>query len=368
MPAEPTHLPISLLLQKDLPFAVFRLPGNNVSQAIIQERRAVESISFENIDTAEGFAVAEFNSFTTGKVFLIKPDWKAEKGVLAEETIRKVQTLPDAANFFTENKEISKLQYLKMANELIQELKEKKLKKVVLSRMLATVIGKKFSAEKFYHLLETSYRNAFVYLINLPGKGTWAGASPEVLLQVNGKIATTVSLAGTRPVESLAWTEKELEEQKIVTGSIAQTLKNCEISNFSQKGPETVAAGNIAHLKTVFQFPVLELKGKTGKLLKELHPTPAVCGLPKEIAFDLISKTEQHQRRFYTGFLGPLNKNGNTNLFVNLRCAELGKDTMNIYVGGGLTAASIAENEWEETVRKSGTLLAVAEKLQTFAP
>ena len=85
-------------------------------------------------------------------------------------------------------------------------------------------------------------------------------------------------------------------------------MKNCGISNFTQKGPETVSAGNIAHLKTDFQFSVSELKGKTGKLLRELHPTPAVCGLPKEIAFDLVSTTEQHERRFYTGFLGHLTK------------------------------------------------------------
>lgn len=361
------RLPISLLLQKDLPFAVFRLPGSNEIQVIIQEGRAVESISFEKLDTAEGFAVAEFNSFKTGKILLIKPDWKAEKGFLAEDIIRKVQVLPDTANVFAENKEVSELQYLKMAKDLIQELKEMKLKKVVLSRMIPTDTGKNFSAENFYQLLETSYRDAFVYLFNLPGKGTWAGASPEVLLQADDKTARTVSLAGTMPVESLAWTEKEMEEQRIVTESIGKSLKICGINNFTQKGPETVAAGNIAHLKTVFQFPVSEVKGKTGKLLKELHPTPAVCGLPKEIAFDLISKTEMHQRRFYTGFLGLLNQNGNTNLFVNLRCAELGKDKMNIYIGGGLTASSLAQGEWEETVRKSRTLLGVAEKLQTFA-
>jgi len=363
MAAGTISLPISLLLQKDLPFAVFRLPGSNVTQAIIQERRAVESISFENLDTAEGFAVAEFNSFKTGIIFLIKPDWKAENGFLPEEIIRSIQALPDTSNFFTENKEVPELQYLKMANELIQELKEKKLKKVVLSRMLTANTSKSFTAEKFYQLLETSYRDAFVYLFNLPGKGAWVGATPEVLLRVNEKTVETVSLAGTMPLENVKWADKELEEQKIVSDSIFQTLKKCGIGNFSQIGPDTVAAGNIAHLKTVFQFPLSEMKGKTGRLVQELHPTPAICGLPKEIAFDLISKIEQHERRFYTGFLGPVNQSGKADLFVNLRCAELGKDKMNIYAGGGLTASSLAESEWEETIRKSRTLLGVAEKL-----
>ena len=222
---ETTQLPINLLLQKDLPFAVFRLPGSKNIQAIIQKARVVESISFKDLDKAEGFAVAEFNSFKTGKVFLIKPDWKIETGFFNEEFLEKIQALPDAANFFTENKEVSELQYLKIANELIQQLKEKKLKKVVLSRMVAAETGKNFTAENFYQLLETSYNDAFVYLFNLPGKGTWVGASPEVLLQADDKIATTVSLAGTMPVESIAWTAKELEEQEIVTESIAQSYE-----------------------------------------------------------------------------------------------------------------------------------------------
>jgi isochorismate synthase len=361
------QVPISLLLKKDLPFAVFRLPGESKIKLIIQENRSVESISFENIDEAEGFAVAEFNSFKSERVFLIKPDWKLDPGLSADEIFNEIQALPNAENYFVENKEISEEEFLKMANSLIRDLKSKMLEKVVLSRIIVTKTGKDFKAEKFFKLLELSYREAFVYLFNLPGQGTWAGATPEVLLRVNKKTAQTVSLAGTKPAGKTFWTEKEKEEQKIVTDSIAQTLKNCEIQNFTQKGPETVTAGKITHLKTIFQFPVSEVRGKKGKLVGELHPTPAVCGFPKEMAFDLISKTEKHERRFYTGFLGPLNQKGKTDLFVNLRCAELGKGKMNMYVGGGLTAESVAENEWEETVRKSETLLAVAKKLQTFA-
>ncbi|HEY9113252.1 MAG TPA: isochorismate synthase [Bacteroidales bacterium] len=368
MTHETSQLPLSLLLKKDLPFATYRLPGSKKIQFVFQLERMIESNPFENLDTAEGFAVAEFNSYKTKRFYLIKPYRKTNEAFIDKEFIKKILALPDAENIFKENKEISEGQYLKMANKLIQELKKEKLKKVVLSRMIAFETGENFTAEKFFKLLETSYREAFVYIINLPGKGTWVGATPEVLLRINNEVGETVSLAGTKPIDKIDWTEKEIEEQKIVTDSIAETLMNCGINNFTQKGPETYSAGNIAHLKTVFRLPVSELKGKIGKLLKELHPTPAVCGLPKDEAFDLISKTEMHERRFYTGFIGPVNLDGKTDLFVNLRCAELGKNTINIYVGGGLTAASVAKDEWKETVRKSGTLLAVAKKLQTFAP
>jgi len=368
MPPEKKQFFIKLLLKKDLPFAVFRLPRNNKIQIIIQAERKVQDISIEKLDEAEGFAIAEFNSFKNGKVFLIKPDWNVDAGYLAKEIVKKISDLPDTENIFTENKAVSEKTYSEMANRLIQKLQAGKLSKVVLSRMIKIEFEKNFSAEMFFNLLENSYREAFIYLFNLPGIGTWVGASPEVLLKMNENEAETVSLAGTKAIEKDDWTSKELEEQKIVSDSIAHILKNCEITNYHQNGPETIAAGNIAHLKTVFKFPASELKSKIGNLVKQLHPTPAVCGLPKEIAFNLISKTEKHERRFYTGFLGPVNQNGNTNLFVNLRCAELGKNKMNVYVGGGLTAASLAKDEWEETVRKSETLLAVAKKLQTFAP
>ena len=84
-----------------------------------------------------------------------------------------------------------------------------------------------------------------------------------------------------------------------------------------------------------------------------LHPTPAVCGLPKEEAKQFILDNELYNRDFYTGFLGELNLKGQTNLYVNLRCMQLKDNRISIYVGGGITADSNAENEWEETVIKA---------------
>jgi isochorismate synthase len=359
-------LPINLLLRKDLPFAVFRLPGSNDINLFIKKDRVVDRIGFTDIDKLEGFVVGEFESYRKGEIFLLHPDWKI-KNKMPDVLLKAIQLMPDIENSFEENIEVSETTYLEMAGDLITKLKLGNLQKVVLSRVISEEIGTNFTPEIFFELLENTYPTAFVYLFNLPGKGTWAGATPEVLLRVNETSAETVSLAGTKPSDKILWTEKEIDEQKIVTDSIADTLKELKIASFSQKGPETVLAGNIAHLKTIFSLPVSALKEKKGKLVNALHPTPAVCGLPKQKAFDLIKKTEQHERRFYTGFLGPVNECGKTDFFVNLRCAELGKEKINIYVGGGITAASIAEEEWEETVRKSRTLLSVVEKLKTFA-
>ncbi len=92
-----------------------------------------------------------------------------------------------------------------------------------------------------------------------------------------------------------------------------------------------------------------------------MHPTPAVCGIPLDSAKQFIKQTEGYDRKYYTGFLGPCNVNGKTNLFVNLRCAELFANNINLYIGGGITKDSIPEKEWEETELKSKTLLSVLE-------
>jgi isochorismate synthase len=121
---------------------------------------------------------------------------------------------------------------------------------------------------------------------------------------------------------------------------------------------------------------VLDIK----KLLKVLHPTPAVGGMPKNEAYLFIKANENYNREFYTGYLGELNfkeeiarvsNNRNienkayraihtkTDLFVNLRSMQLKDQKATIYIGGGITIDSIPEQEWEETVNKSATMLKV---------
>ena len=149
----------------------------------------------------------------------------------------------------------------------------------------------------------------------------------------------------------------------MVTDFIEEALIEEEIKDFQQFGPFTLKVGKLAHLKTTFQIPVEQLKGKTGNLIARLHPTPAVCGLPKEEAFEMILEIEKHNRELYTGFLGPWNLNGESQLYVNLRCARLEEKSALLFVGGGITAASNAEDEWQETENKAETLLSVLKNL-----
>ena len=106
----------------------------------------------------------------------------------------------------------------------------------------------------------------------------------------------------------------------------------------------------------LFRRLVPNLRRTYSELIQNLHPTPAVGGLPKAASLDFIQTHENYDRRFYSGVLGPIGSRVKE-VFVNLRCGEIQNQQLNLYVGGGVTAASQVEKEWRELMRKSETLL-----------
>jgi isochorismate synthase len=261
---------------------------------------------------------------------------------------------------------IDKNVYLQCVEQFI-EVTKSDFDKLIFSRIVAVPAEIPDLFEVFLTLQE-SYPDAFVYLFNLPNIGCWMGASPEIFLTKKENHAKTVALAGTQkdkglPLDTVVWGEKEQKEQAIVAQYIENLLSKRKI-NFQKTTPETVKAGRMLHLKTHFYF---ELSNKIYDFLKNLHPTPAVCGLPKMAAKNYILENEPHDRAYYCGFLGTMNIENETNLFVNLRCMQVFKDKFALYVGGGITPDSISENEWNETVLKSQTLLSVLKNYDCLA-
>ena len=94
-------------------------------------------------------------------------------------------------------------------------------------------------------------------------------------------------------------------------------------------------------------------------MLDLLHPTSAVCGMPKDIALQYLNTYEGYARELYSGYLGPVNVQGNTSLFVNLRCLQWHASMARVYAGAGVTIDSQAQKEWEETEMKMNTLISV---------
>ena len=172
----------------------------------------------------------------------------------------------------------------------------------------------------------------------------------------------TVAVAGTKQSHDATekvWDEKNRMEQQIVTDYVDQTLGSFGIQT-EKSGPYPTRAGQLVHLKTQFQFnmPTVMLD-QLGTLIGVLHPTPATCGFPKKQAMKLIRQHEQHDRYYYCGFLGSIQNDGATQLYVNLRCMNITPAGLVLYAGGGIMPDSTCESEWEETESKLQTLLSL---------
>ena len=242
------------------------------------------------------------------------------------------------------------------------QLKNDTFRKIVLARCADEKTEEKLDPMALFYKACAMYPRLFIALVETEKSGCWLTATPEILLDGKGSDWRTIALAGTMKLEddqlngegeTLTWSTKNIQEQRIVSTYITECLEQFT-SNFSEEGPKTVRAANLVHLRSDFTFK-LEDNNHIGDLLNTLHPTPAVCGLPKREAFQFIVKNEHTPRRYYSGFMGPLGA-AETHLYVSLRCMNIDGDTFHLYAGGGLLKDSTEEQEWLETEAKMETM------------
>lgn len=357
-----------ILIKKGIPFAIFSLPGSNRFTLVCQKVQELFTVDIRDINDYSGFVIASFNSAKTGVSNIIKPDFVINESDDTTHLLNSISHFPDNGDYgFLSNFCINENDYLDIAGFLVGKLHSNDFDKIVLSRVISKNLNTSFSISTLLTELNKKYQNNFVNMFHIPGVGTWVGASPETLISYNNNCYHTQSLAGTKIITSdndvPRWTEKELVEQEYVTNFLRKVLSELSITDYSESSLQSTITGNLVHLKTEFSIPYSSLTGKLGKLIAALHPTPAVCGLPKADSFNIIERAEKHQRRYYTGFIGPWNIDNDSKLFVNLRCAEIDNNQINVYVGGGLTADSIPEDEYNETTHKSQAILSVVENL-----
>lgn len=319
-------------IHSDSAFVLFRKPGENAVHLMVDDH------SGKNI-----FLLHSFNNQTEKTVSDAHPLQIHQEKFDFELNFK----LNSAPKF----QPVTQSNYITLLEKTIQRIQNSEIHKIVISR-IKEIDNQGFNLLKSFKNLLSQHPDALVYLWHNPKEETWMGATPELLLSRTGNEVKTVSLAGTKKPEN-DWTPKEFEEQKMVTDFILENFSETE--NLKTSEPETVQAGKFQHLKTYISAKVSS-EFETRNLLTKLHPTPAVCGLPKAEAFEFILNEEGYDRSFYSGYIGLESENAQE-YFVNLRCARCFQDKIWLYVGGGITADSIPENEWQETELKSGTVL-----------
>lgn len=380
--------------QLGFPLALWRLPHTQLVHLIVDVSGRAERTNIDLEELPTGFAFSPFlnpdgrqTHFIRAHVHCVKQDghWrelpdesssaftdqKERLWQAASQFARQPSVLPASNNLSTAEslaEDWQHRQFTESVSRAVQAIKQGDLQKVVLSRTKTVQLPEYFDPLDCFHALAAAYPNAFVSMVAVPGAGLWMGASPELLISVNAaQVFRTMSLAGTQrctpgfSINQAAWTQKEINEQALVSRYIVNCFKKIRLREYEEEGPRTVVAGNLMHLRTDFSVDMqaVNFPQLGSVMLGLLHPTSAVCGMPKEAALSFISARETHGRAFYGGFLGPVNVVRETHLFVNLRCMQIGDGKATLYAGAGITADSDPQREWNETELKCQTLLAV---------
>jgi isochorismate synthase len=335
---------IANLLEEKLPFLLLRTANDSSVRILSQLDQQWHKSAPVNR------AYGNFSKFkkTEDQVFI---HGEVDQCFIFEGTpVALKKSLEIASLVFAEEQD----RYIRCVEKAIMVLKERRMIKVVLSRKQR--FSKRTTDVEILTRLLDQYPGANCYFFHHPKIGKWMGATPEILLHAkNGKLQT-MSLAGTALHKKgiiHIWGQKELQEQQLVTDFIIESLGKIGATGILKSKLKTAQAGSLIHLRTDINASIND--ENIDAYIKALHPTPAVCGMPRDLAMEFLIKNEQYDRSFYTGYLGMVDAD-TASYFVNLRCMELYADHVDIYVGGGITELSNPVAEYEETVNKLETM------------
>ncbi|MBV1924689.1 MAG: isochorismate synthase [Flavobacteriaceae bacterium] len=339
---------------ENLPFVLYSLPDSDTITALFQENTMLcKTDDF----SSDSFVFAPF-------------DYEEEAICIPKESsevieVNYISTSIDSHEIVLKKNKKKKDKYCQLVEKAKEAIHSGLNSKIVISR------GESFPLKNFDLSILISrvlnlHKPAFRYVWFHPETGLWCGATPELLLKTDGTAFQTMALAGTQKYHEKIqprWSEKEKQEQRIVTDSITTSLERVT-SILKVSKTYNYKAASLVHLRT--DFTGIFNKGKTtlSNITSVLHPTPAVSGSPKERAKQFILNNENYNREFYTGFLGPIcGKENCSKLYVNLRCMKIEKENARLYVGGGITKDSINVEEWNETQNKLQTMLQVLQPM-----
>jgi len=350
---ESVYSAIDTAILENRNIVVYRNPGENTLHFVGAEDDAVEIFyDVEALNGIDGYVIAPFGVSRKCPIVCLhggETTWELPEDFFTNES-----------SGYPEIPSISP-RYKKRFHKFMEPLLYNELDKIVLSRELKIQRPDNFSPAETFRKACERYNRSYVYLFHTPITGTWVGSTPEVLLSGEKGNWHTVALAGTQPLIKgalpMVWSEKNYHEQELVANYIRQQLQAVGIEA-EQSSPYAVKAGELSHLRTDFDFSLPDSE-YIGDLLKLLHPTPAVCGLPKQDAFWFIIDNEGYNRQYYSGFLGWLRPDGKTDLYVNLRCVEIGEKILTLFAGSGLLSNSSVDEEWRETEEKMWTMKAI---------
>ncbi len=363
---------IRTLIDGPLPLACWKLPNEQKTHLIVGGKLADTTAPLRR--QRPGFVINAYKAnhpvkaqFIPADLYLLQDEhWHLAPEASDQIVDRVKHLLKTSVAKPTKRRPIESVSittYEEQVARAISSLQSGELAKVVLARYEDLPLHD-FDPWTFFQQLLHAYPDAFCSLTYLPGRGLWIGATPELLLEDTPAHFKTVALAGTKGLNldarlsELSWTQKEIEEQAMVSRYVINCFKALRLREFHEIGPKTVRAGALAHLKTTFIVyqDEVHFSDLAEQMLVLLHPTSAVCGMPRITAQQLITELEHFDRAYFAGFLGPVGFGFQSHLYVNLRCMHIQNQVARLYAGAGITSDSTPQKEAYETQMKISIL------------
>lgn len=246
--------------------------------------------------------------------------------------------------------------------------------KVVLARRVDLVADEPIDIPGAIRRLEASAPESTIFAISR-GARVMIGATPELLVGVDGWRFRTVAMAGSirrgsdaaedeRLAALLLASEKDAEEHEIVVRMIRGALAPLADRVTIGSRPSVVRLRHVQHLATEVHGRLRERLGILA-LVQRLHPTPAVGGAPRELALQLIADEEWSERGWYAGPVGWLDRRGDGEFVVAIRSGVVAERTASIFAGCGILADSDPQSEWDESSIKLRTLFSALGRVES---
>lgn len=257
--------------------------------------------------------------------------------------------------------------FQKTVEKALRSIHQNRLQKLVLSHAVDVISRRPFDWLFSLHHLRQLYPDCYIFSVNQGGSKTFIGASPERLVSVRNQRLTTDALAGSAPRGrtadedarlgyTLLNTPKERHEHQVVVDFLRDRLLCLGLSPQMPAAPDLLRLSNIQHLHTPIHAH-LPARLHPLELVDALHPTPAVAGLPRDIACEEIRRSEGFGRSLYAAPLGWVDAAGNAEFIVGIRSALLEGDRARLYAGAGIVAGSNPARELAEVKLKLQALL-----------
>ncbi len=263
-----------------------------------------------------------------------------------------------------------KKKWKNLVSECLDNIQDEKIDKIVLSRKVEITLSSDPSFRDILQNLSNRYPLCYIFVFH-HGKSTFFGATPEKLAKFNNGKLEIDALAGSArrgkdPEEDLEIEtdllkdKKNLNEHNFVIDYIKQAIAGLTVDAKFEEKCKIRKLENIQHLWTPI---TAELKSENSMLniLKELYPTPAICGMPKDSALSLIKRIEGYKRGLYSGVIGWFNFDDAGEFVVAIRSALTIGNKVFAFAGGGIVENSDPDSEYRETELKLKTIMALFE-------